>query len=403
MAQLYLGMRRGPAGFERPVAIKVVHQELTQNQELINMFLDEARLVARIRHDNVVHIEELGEVNDSYFMVMEYVHGLSLGDLLGKLSGMRRRLKPAAAVAIVMGAAAGLHAAHEARGVDGTRLNVIHRDVSPQNVLVGSRGQVKLIDFGVAQYKQRLHKTQENLVKGKRPYMPPEQLLGKKIDRRVDVYALGVVLWELLTTRRLFHKKNHAELADAILAGADKAPSSFAPEVPPALDRVVMSALSTDPDTRPESARAFRKALRAALPQAGAIEETELAALVAGIAGGELQAREARFPGFASASTLNTQELSTMPSRALEMHTTPLGSGSDRDRRSQDDLRVPPKMSKSRAATEKASPVSKSPVKKTAKPKSKIPMPMMLIGGGLVLVLGLAIGGFVAWQLLVEP
>ena len=204
MASLYLARRIGPAGFSRPVAIKVVHAHLASDRAFVEMFLDEARLSARIIHPNVVHVEELGEAGGSFFLAMEYVHGTSLSVFLGRLVESRRMLAPEAACAIAMKVADGLHAAHEAKDEQGEPLQVIHRDVSPQNVLIGLDGHVKLIDFGVAKARGRMQQTEAGSLKGKLRYMAPEQAWGRAIDRRIDVYALGVVLWETLTARRLF-------------------------------------------------------------------------------------------------------------------------------------------------------------------------------------------------------
>ncbi len=323
MATLYLGRRSGPAGFSRTVAIKVLKDHLAHNTQFIKMFIDEARIASRITHPNVVHIEELGEAHGQYFLVMEYVHGASLGEFLTRVAQMERRLHPKAAVAVIMAAAAGLHAAHETRDDEGNLLNVVHRDVSPQNILVGAKGEVKLIDFGIAKARNRLHVTDASGgLKGKLRYMAPEQLERGEVDRRVDVYALAVVLWEILAMRRLFHGASDPEVIQRITRGQLPPPGAFA-DVPFALDAVVMKALSHDPDKRPQTARAFRQALKDAIPEAAAVDPVELASLLTATMGLELAEREGRLTGRPSGS-MSTSELDVLPAQALQDLTEPL-------------------------------------------------------------------------------
>lgn len=322
MATLYLGQRSGPAGFKRHVAIKVLKNHLANNQKFIEMFIDEARIAARIAHPNVVHIEELGERDGRYFLVMEYVHGSALSELLMALAQMGRRLKPKTAVALVMRAAAGLHAAHETRDDSGQLLQVIHRDVSPQNILLGARGQVKIIDFGIAKARNRLHVTDAGSgLKGKLRYMAPEQLAGSGVDRRADIYSLAVVLWEMLAMRRLFHGQSDPEVIQRIMKGDMPPPGAFA-DVPFGVDGVVLESLARDPARRPETARLFRQKLKDALPEAGSVEAGELAAMLWAVLGDELYSRARELPGVGA--TLNNMELDVAPERALEMLTEPL-------------------------------------------------------------------------------
>ncbi|MEM1417913.1 MAG: serine/threonine-protein kinase, partial [Myxococcota bacterium] len=329
MAQLYLGRRVGPAGFERLVAIKVVRPYLAGQPEFVSMFLDEGRLAARIAHPNVVHIEELGEDEGRYFLVMEYVHGVALSELLANLGRLERRLTPAAAVAIAMRVAAGLHAAHEIRGEDGRLVELVHRDVSPQNVFLASNGAVKLIDFGIAKARDRLHVTSPGTgLRGKLRYMAPEQFHeAPRIDRRTDVYALGVVLWEMLVMRRLFQGKRDDEVIREIVGGGMPSPGSLAP-VPPALDAVVMAALAKDQDARPTTARELRLRLREALPEALAIDDVELAAMLWAVCSDVLNGRgqsDERHSG----PGMNTLELAELPVKALESLTRPLDAAEE--------------------------------------------------------------------------
>lgn len=298
MANLFLGSRSGPGGFRRHVVIKAIKAHLASHEDFVRMFLDEGRIAARIQHPNVVRIEELGEAEGTYYLVMEHVHGVALSELLAGLANRGRRLTVAAAVSIAAAAASGLEAAHETRGDDGRLLHVVHRDVSPQNVLLGALGQVKVIDFGIAKARDRLHVTDHATggLKGKLRYMAPEQLLRSEVDRRSDVYALAVVLWEMLTMRRLFQGKSDAEVIQRIQRGDFSPPGAFA-TVPHALDDAVLAALSRDPNRRPASAAEFRALLRAAAPDSISVDPMEIAAMAAAVCGDLFHERAALLPG----------------------------------------------------------------------------------------------------------
>ena len=304
MASLYLGRRRGAAGFQKLVAIKIVHPHLAQEKRFIGMFLDEARLMARIQHPNVVHIEELTEDQGTFLMVMEYVHGCSLYDLLKRLAQRGRSLNPALAAWIAARAAEGLHAAHELADAQGRSLNVVHRDVSPQNILLSFAGHVKLIDFGVAKSTQQQQQTRVGVLRGKIGYMSPEQANGLTLDRRTDIYALGIVLWEMLTCRRLFHSPNEVHQLDMVRAPRVAPPSAHV-ELPAALDEVVMDTLRPDPSLRIPTAKAFRDRLVQAMPEAVTLTAEDLANLLATVMSDKI-----------SAAALPTEELD-MP--ALEI------------------------------------------------------------------------------------
>lgn len=280
MAALYLGRRVGAGGFSKEVAIKVIHTHLAEDRSFVEMFVDEARLSARIDHPNVVRVEALREHRGAYCLLMEFVHGCALSQLMGAIKKRGMRFSPELAVAIAIRVADGLHAAHELLNPDGTAGGVVHRDVSPANVLVGYRGDVKLIDFGIAKATQRLHQTDAAGLKGKIAYMAPEQAFGRDVDRRTDVYALGIVLWEMLTMRRLFAADNDLRLLDMVRDPKVVPVSALVPETPAALDRVVLEALSADRDRRPASARELRYRLLDALPAAAAVDPLQVSAVV---------------------------------------------------------------------------------------------------------------------------
>jgi serine/threonine-protein kinase len=297
MATLFLARRVGAAGFSRHVAIKVVHPHLAEDQGFIRMFIDEALLSARIQHPNVVHVEELGEDHGTYFLAMEYVHGSALSTMLGSLAKLERRLSPEIAVWIAMRIADGLHAAHELRGDDGHPLGVVHRDVSPQNVIVSMSGHVKLIDFGIAKVRTSSgKKTETGSLKGKLRYMSPEQAYGQPIDRRTDVYALAIVLWEMLTMHRMFAGGNDLAILDQVRNPHIAPPSQLAPGIPPALDRVILTALARDPAHRPATAQDFRRMLGEALPEANNVDAGRVAEVLEAVLGERLEARRAALP-----------------------------------------------------------------------------------------------------------
>ncbi|MEZ4339573.1 MAG: serine/threonine-protein kinase [Sandaracinaceae bacterium] len=280
MATLYLARRQGVAGFSRRVAIKVVHDHLAEDESFVQMFVNEALLQSRISHPNVVHVEELGREGDQHFLVMEYVHGCSLSQLLKELARHDRGLPYELSVSIAMQVLAGLHAAHEVRDEQGRPAGVVHRDVSPDNALLSYDGHVKLIDFGIAKVQSRATQTGHQL-KGKIRYMAPEQARGTEVDRRSDIYALGVVLWEMLTMRRLFTADDQFQLLESVRNPTIPRPSAIRADVPPAIEAAVMRALSVAPDERFASAHDFRRALAAACPGALLADAAQLAQLLA--------------------------------------------------------------------------------------------------------------------------
>jgi serine/threonine-protein kinase len=296
MATLFLGRRGGAAGFSRHVAIKVVHPHLGRDSNFVRMFVDEAKLSARISHPNVVHVEELGEADGTHFLVMEYVHGCSLSDMLKALSRLSRRLSPDLSVWIAMKVLEGLHAAHELRDEQRQLLNVVHRDVSPQNVLISQTGNVKLIDFGIAKAKGRQQQTATGALKGKLSYMPPEQAYGQKLDRRADIYALGIVLWEMLTMRRVFRADNDLAMLDEVRNPRIAPPSTYSQDVTPELDAAVMFALAPDREARPKTALELRRRLAEACPKALALDVGHMAEVVEAVLGEELEARRRELP-----------------------------------------------------------------------------------------------------------
>ncbi len=266
MATVHYGRQLGSAGFQRIVAVKRLHPHLGKDDEFRNMFLDEARIAARIHHPNAASILDVVSLPDGELMiVMEYIAGESLSRLLRRVREDSDLVPPAVASAIMCDVLQGLHAAHEAKNEAGEALGIIHRDVSPHNVLVGADGITRIVDFGIAKARGRIHATREGQVKGKLAYMPPEQLRGQGIDRRCDIFATGVVLWEALTARRLFSADSEGETVTNVLERAVTPPSEIVKTIPPALDAVVMRALARDPAKRFATARDMATAIEGAL------------------------------------------------------------------------------------------------------------------------------------------
>ncbi len=282
MGSVHLGRLVGEAGFSRVVAIKVLKSCARSDPDAGKMFLDEARLAAHVRHPNVVSTLDVVEADGETILVMEYVHGLSLARLTRR-EGKKLARPPLRIVSAIMcGVLYGLHAAHEAEGPSGKPLGLIHRDVSPQNVVVGRDGLARLADFGIAKGAGRSITTVDGGVKGKIRYMAPEQLGGDPLDRRADIFSAGIVLWELLTGSRLFDRPNEAETLLQILTGAYEPPSVHAGPLPDGLDALVMRCLAKDAEDRPATAREVARALEACIPPASPIDVGDWVTSVAG-------------------------------------------------------------------------------------------------------------------------
>ena len=261
MATVHFGRLNGPVGFSRTVAIKRLHPQFAKDPEFVTMFLDEARLAGRIRHPNVVPTLDVVATEGEIFLVMEYVQGESLARLTRALRARSTTVPPEVAVSILAGALHGLHAAHEAKDEHGQPLDIVHRDVSPQNILIGTDGVARVLDFGVAKAAGRLQTTREGQIKGKIAYMAPEQLHSGHVTRQTDVYAAAVVLWETLTGRRLFEGDNEAMVLMKAIQGHVPPASSLVPSLPPSFDAVIARGLARAPAERWPTARDMAIAL----------------------------------------------------------------------------------------------------------------------------------------------
>ncbi len=271
MATLFLGRIQGPEQFERLVAIKKIHDHLADEAEFIDMFLDEARITALIHHPNVATVFDLGQVEGAYFIAMEYIHGENLTAVLRASARQRRRLPWEFAARIVADAAAGLHAAHEIKGPDGKPLGVVHRDVSPQNILVSYDGHVKVVDFGIAFAAERISHTTAGTLKGKVSYMSPEQTMRGQVDRRSDVFSLGIILFEAVCLKRLFREESEAAALLRVREADVPKPRSIRPDIPPELERIILKALAKNPEDRYQTAEELEEALNKLLVSRGKV------------------------------------------------------------------------------------------------------------------------------------
>jgi serine/threonine-protein kinase len=265
MATVHLGKLLGEGGFTRTVAIKRLHVHYAKDPDFVTMFMDEARVAARVHHPNVVSTLDVVFIGGELFLVMEYVMGESLARLIPLTRQQGQYVPPAIAGTVMAGVLHGLHAAHEARDERGMPLGIVHRDVSPQNVLVGVDGTARVLDFGVAKAVGRMQETRQGQLKGKIAYMAPEQI-GGTVDRTSDVYSASVVLWEMLAGKRLFQGDSEVEAMKKVLAGCSQPPSAYAPDIPPALDQITMRGLQLDPTKRFATAGEMALAIEEAVP-----------------------------------------------------------------------------------------------------------------------------------------
>jgi serine/threonine protein kinase len=268
MAEIYLATAPDQ---REPVVVKVITRERATDQNFIQMFLDEARLAATLNHPNIARLLEVGKDGQVYFIAMELVRGETVRAILEKSARARSPLPYGVVLGIAAKVAQALHHAHERKGLNGAPLDIVHRDVTPANVMVGHDGVVKLLDFGIARGKGRSMETSSGTVKGKFAYMAPEQCMGKKVDRRADVFSVGILLYELSTLRRAFRAETDYETLQKIVKGEIAPPSSLVPDYPPALEALVQRAMAVDLEQRFQSAAEIDAAIEAVAAELGGI------------------------------------------------------------------------------------------------------------------------------------
>ncbi len=306
MAEVNLAVMGGKGNFRKLVVIKRMHAHLEAEPGFIDMFLDEARLAAQLDHPHCVQTLEVGEANGQHFLAMEYLDGQGLERLL-RITGQRGETLPPSIVArMIADALDGLGYAHELTDYEGRPLGVVHRDVSPQNLFVTYNGVVKLLDFGIAKATSNVVETRTGVVKGKYAYIAPEQALATPVDSRADVWSMGVVMWEMLTSRRLFKSHNELATLQETLTGKIPPPSSIVAGIPPELDRIVLHALTRDVSARYQTASAFKDDLEAYLGSAPErAERRDIAKLMQDRFGEALKVHRAKIAECLRSVTLN--------------------------------------------------------------------------------------------------
>ena len=323
MARVHLARMSGSAGFSRLVAIKRLHPELAEEREFVAMLVDEARIAAQLRHTNIVSTLDLVESDGAFSLVLDYVEGVSLSALFRLAKEQKERIPRPIAISILYGMLRGLDAAHDARSEDGHPLGIVHRDVSPQNVLVGVDGIARVIDFGVAKALGKLESTKPGEVRGKFAYMAPEQLMGRPATRQVDVYAAGVILWELLTGSRLFAGDDQRAICTAALRGDIPRPSSKDTSIPRELDDIVARATARDLSNRYLTAREMLSDLEVC----DAASDDEVGAWVRRLAAKTLHERQRMIQAVpATTAGCSIEDLMADLARSRSNHRTPADS-----------------------------------------------------------------------------
>lgn len=308
MGEVFLARQTGMAGFDRLAILKTLKAELASRPGFIDQFLDEARVAATLNHPNIVSIYEVGQADGTYFIAMEYIAGVDLARLWVAAAKAKLGLPFHVSVKILHDAALGLHHAHHAKDVRGDRLEVVHRDVSPQNIMVRGDGVTKVVDFGIAKAENRMSHTQVGTVKGKLQYMSPEQVQGEALDGRSDQFSLGVVLWEMCTGKRLFKSKVEVETLNRILAADVPPPSSVVPAFPEELEAVILKMLSRRPKDRFESCGEAAEALSTYLDHSPVEGRVKVSEFVQEVVGSELAKRSADL-----AKTLESEPVKVPP------------------------------------------------------------------------------------------
>jgi serine/threonine protein kinase len=328
MADVFLGSARGPAGVNKLVVIKRLREGRSEDPTLVSMFLDEARLAARFNHPNIVHTYEVHEVGVEYIIVMEYLEGQSLRRLIRALCAREQQCPPALAAHLLVEVLNGLHYVHEMADYDSTPLGIVHRDVSPQNLFVTYDGQIKVLDFGIAKGALNATETQDGVLKGKFSYMAPEQASSEPVDRRADIFSAGVVLWELLTGRRLYHCDAPDTLLQLVAAPLVP-PSSLVPSLPPELDEILGKALQVNPGARYASALEMSCALSDFLDRSRQlVRPQDIGRMMLELFGEEREEMTRRVQSYMS--TYATLEAMPSPEREVTAATSLLASKSAR-------------------------------------------------------------------------
>ncbi len=293
MAEIFLARPSGSTGHDNVLVLKRILPHLAEDEHFVTMFRDEADLASKLIHKNVCHVHAFGEFAGTWFIAMEYLHGVPLSRMMTRLSKAGKMLDVRVVAGIIVQACEGLHAAHEARDTNGALLSVVHRDVSPPNIMVCGDGMVKLLDFGIAKARGANSRTRTGTVKGKNAYMSPEQILGKPLDRRSDVFALAVVMYEMLAIKRLFHRDSDFLTFKAITEEPIPDIRERRPDLPPGMRAALLQAMARDPNGRFDTALSFANAIRSSIATLGGpASPSDLARLLFTDFGDEMSARD---------------------------------------------------------------------------------------------------------------
>ena len=290
MAEIFRAKLVGVEGFEKNVVIKRIHPYWSERRDFITMLVDEAKLLVHLNHPNIVQVYELGREGETYFIAMEFVEGVDLRQVQNRLKALGRRMPPEIAAAVVLESLKGLHYAHERALKDRGRLGIVHRDVSPQNILLSFEGEVKVTDFGIAKAMTQTHETQTGVLKGKYAYMSPEQAVGAPLDARSDLFACGIVLYELLFERRLFAGKNDLETLENVRRAQVPWPEA-SEGLFPGLREILAKALQARPEDRFATAEDFAEALEDCVPKEKRFGRRRLAAFLEEVFAAEIRDR----------------------------------------------------------------------------------------------------------------
>jgi serine/threonine protein kinase len=293
MAEIYLARPQHQAGSKDVLVLKRILPHLAEDDHFVTMFRDEADLASKLVHKNVCNVLSFGQFAGTWFIAMEYLHGVPLSRMMTKLSKAQKTLDFRVVAGIIIQACEGLHSAHEARGSDGQLLGVVHRDVSPPNIMITADGTVKVLDFGIAKARGANSRTRTGTVKGKNAYMSPEQILGKPLDRRSDIFALAVVMYEMLAIRRLFHRDSDFLTFKAITEEPIPDIRERRPDLPPGMRAALLQAMARDPNGRFDTAQAFGQAIKQSVATLGGpAPQAELARLLFTDFGDEMASRD---------------------------------------------------------------------------------------------------------------
>ncbi|MBN2497744.1 MAG: serine/threonine protein kinase [Deltaproteobacteria bacterium] len=391
MAEVYLARQKGIKGFKRLAVVKRILPHLARERRVVDMFLDEARIAAQLGHPNIVHIYDLGKYKDDYFIAMEYLEGESLGYVVSQARQNRVDLPANLAAGIVREVCNGLDYAHKFRDERGRPLNIVHRDVSPHNIIVLFNGAVKLVDFGVAKAASQIHQTITGALKGKPSYMSPEQLTSKPLDGRSDIFSLGIVFWELLTHRRLYKRDNEAATLYSVINEPVPPIREIKPKVPEELERIVLRAMQKDPDKRYQTAADMALDIKNHLLEArAAADGQEIAVFMEQVLSERARTKKRILDGIktkgmtsASVGVLKPASEESLPSDSASMETNGKQRPGDAATRLLDDARNVATIIEERNGSAHA----------TAPPRSGLgPLGFSLVVISLLLVIGTSLG-----------